>query len=101
MRPTILVAIAGMLFSTTSLAQTPPSSSSSGKADQSARKDSVTRQESASIVDCRKEMANAKEAQQAGHITGKEVAEQRKMAETKLKRDAAEPSRAQKNVACE
>lgn len=39
-------------------------------------------------VDCRKDLANARQAQREGHITQKEYAEQKKMAETKLKRDS-------------
>jgi hypothetical protein len=41
-----------------------------------------------STDDCRRDMVNAQEAKQSGHITEKEVAEQKKMSQTKLKRDS-------------
>jgi hypothetical protein len=50
--------------------------------------------------DCRKDMANARDAKQAGHITERELAEQKKMAQTKLKRDSGQAGNAQKDDDC-
>lgn len=50
--------------------------------------------------DCRRDMENARDAKQAGHITDKEYAEQKKMALTKLKRDSGQTGAAEKGVDC-
>ncbi|HYD95287.1 MAG TPA: hypothetical protein VEC01_08175 [Noviherbaspirillum sp.] len=50
--------------------------------------------------DCVKDMANAKDAKQAGHITEREYAEQKKMAQTKMKRDSGQGASAGKEADC-
>lgn len=97
---TVVILVAATLFSSASLAQPSGSSADAGKSGQTSKIESATKKKSTPVVDCPKEMANAKDAQQAGHVTDKEIAEQRKMVETKLKRDAADPQRAEKNVGC-
>lgn len=47
-----------------------------------------------------KDMANARDAKQAGHITEREYAEQAKMAQTKLKRDSGQGGSAQQGTEC-
>lgn len=100
MHSSTLVMLVAAVFSSASFAQPSGSSSDAGKSGQPSGIDSPTKKTSTSVVDCPKEMANAKEARQAGHVTDKEVVEQRKMAEIKLKRDSADPRRAEKNVGC-
>ncbi|GIZ50457.1 hypothetical protein [Noviherbaspirillum aridicola] len=82
----LLIALAAGVFSTASLAQStagPSAPPGKGKPDSQA----VSKADYG-VEDCRKDMANAEDAKRAGHITDKEHAEQKKMAQTKMRRDA-------------
>lgn len=91
---TVVVALASAVFATTAVAQ--PASSPSGAARTSGSSERQASESKASYgtEDCLKDMANAKDAKQAGHITEKELAEQKKMAQTKMKRDSGQSASA-------
>lgn len=96
----LLIGIGAAAITAFSLAQpasTPPDRDrSSGSSDTQ----SSSSKSSYDAEDCRKDMENARDAKQAGHITEKEYAEQKKMALTKLKRDSGQTGAADKGVDC-
>ena len=101
MRPhSILVALASAAFAAATLAQSPSSASDPGRSSGSSERQSAQSKSSYGTDDCRKDMANARDAKQAGHITEKEYAEQKKMAQTKLKRDSGQAAGSEKDVDC-
>lgn len=101
MRPhTVLVALTAAVISAAALAQPAPSPSEQGKSSGTSGSQSSESKASYGTDDCRKDMANAKDAKQAGHITDKELAEQKKMAQTKLKRDTGQAGSAEKGIDC-
>lgn len=76
-------------FSTAGQAQS-PASGAEAKPDQKQEGKAASDKSRYAADDCRKDMANAREARQAGHITDKEYAEQKKMAQTKVTRDTGQ-----------
>lgn len=97
---TVLMAIAASAMTSAALGQ-----SASTPIDQSRSSGSSETRSSESksiygLDDCRRDMENARDARQAGHITEKEYTEQKKMAQTKLKRDSAQTGTAEKNIDC-
>lgn len=84
----IVIALAAGLVSGAALAQTgsaQPNPPGRGQPDAQAKSKADY-----AADDCRKDMANAEHAKQAGHITDREHAEQKKMAQTKMKRDSGQ-----------
>ena len=98
---TVLIAIAASAMASGALAQPAASSSGQNKSSGSSETRSSASKSSYGADDCRKDMENARDARQAGHITEKEYAEQRKMALTKLKRDSGQAGATEKNVDCQ
>ena len=97
---TVLVALASAAFATAALAQSGAAPSAPAKSSGSSERQSSQSKASYGTEDCIKDMANAKDAKQAGHITDKELAEQKKMAQTKMKRDSGQAAGAGKDVDC-
>ncbi|OWW19934.1 hypothetical protein [Noviherbaspirillum denitrificans] len=101
----LLATLAAAVFSTAVLAQSTPSSSDPDKTSAASSGSSEAAPPASAahydMEDCRKDMANAREAKQAGHITEREYAEQKKMAQAKLKRDSGRDESAQKGMGCQ
>lgn len=97
---TVLIAIAASAIASAAVAQQAASPSDSSKTSGSSSSRSTESKASYGIDDCRKDMENARDAKQAGHITEKEYAEQKKMAQTKLKRDSGQAGAADTNIEC-
>ncbi|HZW21805.1 hypothetical protein [Noviherbaspirillum sp.] len=101
MRPyPVLISLAASAFATAALAQSPAKPSEPAKSSGSSASQSAAGKASYGTDDCRKDLENARDAKQAGHITEKEYAEQKKMAQTKLKRDSGQAASAAQNVEC-
>ena len=99
MHPYTALLVLAAAFSSASFAQSTAPSDPAGSGPTPERQADAARSGDV-IVDCPEDMANARQARQAGHITDKEYAEQRKMAETKLRRDARQAGGAEKNIEC-
>jgi len=91
MRPHgFLIAVAAAALTSTAFAQPAPATSGPGKSSGSSGAQSTSSKSTYDKEDCRKDMANAEDAKRAGHITDKEHAEQKKMAQAKMKRDSGQ-----------
>ncbi|WP_420473466.1 hypothetical protein [Noviherbaspirillum sp. ST9] len=98
--PTLLIAIGAAAITSLSLAQPASTPSERDRSSGSSETRSAGAKSSYDADDCRKDMENARDARQAGHITEKEYAEQKKMALTKLKRDSGQTGASDKGVDC-
>jgi hypothetical protein len=99
--PTVLVAIIASMATSAALAQPAASSAEPSRSSGSSETRPSESKASYGADDCLRDMENARDARQAGHITEKEYAEQKKMALTKLKRDADQTGAASKEVNCQ
>lgn len=97
---TIQIVIVASAITTAALAQPAASPPDQSRSSGSSETQSSTSKSSYSADDCRKDMENARDAKQAGHITEKEYTEQKKMALTKLKRDAGQTGASDKSIDC-
>jgi hypothetical protein len=97
---TLLIVIAVSAITSTAIAQPASSPSEPGKISGLSTSGSSESKASYGPDDCRKDMENARDAKQAGHITEREYAEQKKMAQAKLKRDSGQGGAADKNIEC-
>lgn len=92
--------IVAATFSISVQAQSPSAPADSAKPSRDAQRQAAKEKTTYDKGDCQKDMANVDKARQAGHATDKEVAEQRKMAQSKIKRDAGQAKGAASNAAC-
>ncbi|HYC41946.1 MAG TPA: hypothetical protein VEB70_03035 [Noviherbaspirillum sp.] len=97
---TVLIAIAASAMTSGALAQQAASPSDRNRSSGSSETQSSASKSNYGADDCRRDMENARDAKQAGHITEKEYAEQKKMAMTKLKRDSGQTGASEKNIDC-
>jgi hypothetical protein len=104
--PIFVSGLVAAVFSTASFAQPAsqqaqqPPRQENQKSSKAKQKQSAAAKANYSPDDCRKDLANAREAKQAGHVTDKELAEQKKMSQTKLKRDSGKGAEAAKTGEC-